>query len=451
MARNLNEARIQDRTARARLTQRDKPYWRLLSQGAHVGYFRGKMKGSWCARYHCPIRGDYVRAVIGEADDHREADGIDILDFRQAADKALRWIELQRGASEAASDPDITIAAAVDTYIARRDARHASRAGRQVRSDAAYKLTRYVLQDGKLPRIKLSALTEADLRAWQIRMNRRKPASIQRIVNDFKAALNAAFQTHRKALPADLPTVIRFGLKIDAPEVLTTAARDNQILGDDQVRALVAAALALDEDFGRLVVLLAATGARFSQIARMTVGDVQTGQGRLMIPQSFKGRKRTLAYIRMPVGADTLAAIAPVATGRARSAPLLEHWRHRQVGPLQWERVDRCPWASPSAMLRPFQQAVDAAGLPASTIPYALRHSAIVRGLRAGLPIRLVAALHDTSVAMIERHYSRWITEGLDELVACAVVPIVPGFARAARSSISAAGNDARERARESR
>jgi hypothetical protein len=48
-----------------------------------------------------------------------------------------------------------------------------------------------------------------------------------------------------------------------------------------------------------------------------------------------------------------------------------------------------------------------------------------VRGLRAGLPIRLAATLHDTSVAMIERHYSRWITEGLDELVARAVVPIV--------------------------
>ena len=49
-------------------------------------------------------------------------------------------------------------------------------------------------------------------------------------------------------------------------------------------------------------------------------------------------------------------------------------------------------------------------------IPYALRHSSIVRGIRAGLPIRLVAAVHDTSVQMIERHYSRWIVDGLDEL-----------------------------------
>jgi len=57
-------------------------------------------------------------------------------------------------------------------------------------------------------------------------------------------------------------------------------------------------------------------------------------------------------------------------------------------------------------MIRDWRRAAEAAGLPAAIIPYALRHSSIVRGLRAGLPIRLVAALHDTSVAMIERHYT---------------------------------------------
>ncbi|ATY31091.1 tyrosine-type recombinase/integrase [Sphingomonas psychrotolerans] len=427
MARTLGETRIQDRTARSRLAHRDKPYWRMLSEGAHVGYFRGRVKGSWSARYHCPIRAEYVRAIIGEADDHREADGITILNYKQAVEKALRWIEMQsRGGGPATeSSPDMTIAEAVTAYIAVRDARRSSRAGREVKSDASSNLTKFVLEDRRLPAMKLSVLSEADLRAWQLRIKRRKPSSIQRVVNDFKAALNAAFVEHRKVLPADLPTVIKFGLKVDAPEVLTAAARDNQILTDDEVRAVVTAAMAIDEDFGRLVVLLAATGARFSQIARMTVGDVQAGQGRLMVPQSFKGRKRVLAHIRTPVGADTLAVLAPAVEGRPLSAPLLEHWRHRQVGPMQWERVDRGPWASSSAMLRPFQRAVEEAGLPLSTIPYALRHSSIVRGLRAGLPIRLVAALHDTSVAMIERHYSRYITEGLDELVARAVVPIV--------------------------
>jgi hypothetical protein len=42
-------------------------------------------------------------------------------------------------------------------------------------------------------------------------------------------------------------------------------------------------------------------------------------------------------------------------------------------------------------------------------IPYALRHSSIVRAIRANLPIRPVAALHDTSVEMTEQHYAKWI------------------------------------------
>ena len=50
----------------------------------------------------------------------------------------------------------------------------------------------------------------------------------------------------------------------------------------------------------------------------------------------------------------------------------------------------------------------------------------IVRGIRAGLPLRLVAALHDTSTTMIERHYSKWITSGLEEMVRAAIVPLAP-------------------------
>jgi len=46
-------------------------------------------------------------------------------------------------------------------------------------------------------------------------------------------------------------------------------------------------------------------------------------------------------------------------------------------------------------------------------IPYALRHSSIVRGLRKGLPIQQVAKLHNTSVKMIERHYAKYIATAL--------------------------------------
>ncbi len=92
---------------------------------------------------------------------------------------------------------------------------------------------------------------------------------------------------------------------------------------------------------------------------------------------------------------------------------------------MKWERYDRGVWKTPSEMTRDWNAIIKQIGLPAATIPYALRHSSIVRGLRVGLPIRLVAALHDTSVVMIERHYSRWIVDGLDEMAARAVVPLV--------------------------
>jgi integrase len=75
-------------------------------------------------------------------------------------------------------------------------------------------------------------------------------------------------------------------------------------------------------------------------------------------------------------------------------------------------------------MLRFWHKACAAIALE-GTVPYALRHSSIVRAIRNGLPIRLVAALHDTSVVMIERHYGRWIADGLEEIASRAVVPLL--------------------------
>ena len=47
---------------------------------------------------------------------------------------------------------------------------------------------------------------------------------------------------------------------------------------------------------------------------------------------------------------------------------------------------------------------------------YAFRHSSICRQLLANVPVRVVASVHDTSVAQIEAHYSKYITEHSDQL-----------------------------------
>lgn len=437
MARVFADLRLQDRSARSRLRVRRNPYWRMVCEGQHLGYYKGARGGTWIARYRPPgTPGNGTKLALGVADDTGDANGDTLLNWKQALDKAMHWFELQaKGGTETALNPDITVAQAVDAYLEMRNARRATQAGRAVLSDASSSLTRHVLEDARLARVTLAKLAEADLKAWQQRTLRRR-ATIQRIVNDLKAALNMAWSAHRRALPGDLPVVIRHGLTIEPHAVQRAHARDNQILPDDQIRRIVAAALALDDDFGRLVVLLAATGARFAQVRRMRVADVQAEQGRVMVPESFKGKKQAATYIRVQVGADTLGVLAPAIAGRPAGAPLLERWRHVQVKTAErrsaaqiWERGERGAWTTASEMSRLWRQVCDDAGLPPTTIPYALRHSSIVRGLRLGLPIRLVAAIHDTSVAMIERHYSRWITEGLDELAARAVVPLIAAAA----------------------
>ena len=53
---------------------------------------------------------------------------------------------------------------------------------------------------------------------------------------------------------------------------------------------------------------------------------------------------------------------------------------------------------------------------------YALRHSNIVRQILGGVPLRVVAVNHDTSVGMLERTYSRYIGDHADALARVALL-----------------------------
>ena len=89
-------------------------------------------------------------------------------------------------------------------------------------------------------------------------------------------------------------------------------------------------------------------------------------------------------------------------------------------------RPNGTPWQRTNHAY-PFRLVAKACGQdPAEVTIYALRHSSIVRQLLAGVPVRIVAAGHDTSVAMIERNYSRYITDHADALVRSAMLNLAP-------------------------
>ena len=93
-------------------------------------------------------------------------------------------------------------------------------------------------------------------------------------------------------------------------------ARETQVLTDaEDVRRLIDAAGRLipkmvGAAISQLILVLAATGARFSQIIQMLVADVQAS--RLMVPVSNKGRGvKYTTRIAVRVGEDAFALLGP--------------------------------------------------------------------------------------------------------------------------------------------
>lgn len=300
MSRTLRESPITTRSARASLPVG--LYWRSIDPDIHLGYRKAKRGGTWLVRWRAGT--GYIQKSLGTADD---AIRVGTIDFHSATKIARQTVETARDEAKfVAEGPPITVRVVVSAYIADRDAICHRRMGRRVRSDASQRLSRYILGQAKrgkqnaisaspLSDKPLHQLTDVDLREWRTSLPETlKATSVQRLTNDLKAALNSGYEANRNRLPPTLPATIKRGLKANRKQVEPVeVARDNQILTDRQVARLVNAARDVDAehnwhgDLFRLIVVLAASGARFSQIARMRVADCQPG--RLLIPVSHKG------------------------------------------------------------------------------------------------------------------------------------------------------------------
>ncbi|KQP60102.1 integrase [Methylobacterium sp. Leaf111] len=417
---------IDSAAKRAKLLPNKNPYWQGVSGGrggVSLGYRRSaRGPGSWVAKI--VLDGKRVEERLGAADDAgAESESIS---FPAAVTASLAWARAQIArigseGQEAGAATAPTVRTAVEAYIA-------DRAKRQSKGDigTAGRLRKHVLADERFAALEMSKLTARAIQAWRERFTKDyAQTSVNRLLNDLRAALNAAIDANRQAIPATVAAEVRSGTKALSAD----ANARKQVLPDAAIRKLIEAAFDIDStgDFGRLILVMAATGARFSQVERLTVSDVQAARCRIMVPPSRKGRAaKKPTPIAVPVGADVIDRLQPVISNRRGDEPLLLRWISKQVGPVEWERVERRPWGSSFVPARQWAKARDVAGLPADTVMLCLRHSSIVRALSVNVPVRLVAALHDTSVGMIEQHYSAYIVDATEELARRAVTPLAP-------------------------
>ena len=117
MPRAVKDAKLDSRTARAKLAPRGKPYWRALDHELHLGYRKSAQFGRWVARRYVGQQ-QYLTATIGTADDNIGADGVAVLDWRQAQDKAREWrATAERAAAGIEAAAPLTIADVVNEYL----------------------------------------------------------------------------------------------------------------------------------------------------------------------------------------------------------------------------------------------------------------------------------------------------------------------------------------------
>ena len=391
-------------TARAKLAPRKPSYFVRIAPHIALGYRRNASGfGAWSVRFADGSASGWLKK-FGTADDLEPADNKHVFNYDQALVQARK---LARGeanadtATGATGFAPITLGEALDAYEVDLKARGGS------------------IYNASSPRGHLApqllakpvALLDAkELRKWRDGLldKNLQPSSVVRYCKSLRTALNLAASHDKRIQNAD---AWEAGLET-LPDA--TVAR-NVILGDRDVSRLVAASYAHDAKLGLYVDVLATTGARPSQAARLLVEDLHGGaKPRLTMPKSAKGGSKNRAArkrerLSLPITPALAAKLKQAAKGRPDDAPLL-----LQDNGLSWGGSD--DYREDIAGI------VKALKLDAKATLYALRHSSIVRALLRGLPIRLVAASHDTSVQQVETTYSKYITDHSDDISRAALL-----------------------------
>jgi integrase len=396
MARKLRHV-LESATARLKLAPRPKPYaGPAVGRGIKLLYRRLKRNGSWIVKAtDGKSPGTYWTKAFAEADDFEASDGKRVLSFHEATEVAKK---IARGSDETASNAPITLGGALDDYKADLLSRGAK----------AYNAEHPRIH---LPQVLLAKsvqlLDSKELMRWRNGLlDKIKPSTVNRVCKSLCAALEQAAQHDKKRIQN------HDAWKIGLAGLPDTHEARNVVISDTKVSALVAGAYDRDAKLGLLIDVLAVTGTRPSQAVRLRVEDVQDHptKPKLMMPKSGKGGGRNRMQGKserfpVPITAQLAAKLRAAAKGRPGDVPLLL-------------RSDGTPWhPDPNQNYRQdFREIVKAIGLdPDQITPYALRHSSIVRMLLRRVPIRLTASLHNTSVEVIERTYSKYITEHADD------------------------------------
>jgi integrase len=395
MARTIRDATLETRAARSRLKPRGKPYYKSLEPGLHLGYRKPVSgAGKWVLRHYAGGAA-YDVETVATADDFSDADGVAILDFRQAQAVA-RGRMVERARSAAGISGPWTVADAMNAYLdflegegrsphAIRDARcrdllhiRPKLGGDELVSLTAERLRRWRNDLAKQPRRVRTRKGETQKHrevANTEDARRARRASANRTWTTLRAALNHAFEEG----------------KVDS-DIAWRKVKPFQGVGAARVRYLTIAEAkrlinASEPDFRLLVQAALMTGARYGALTQLTVADFNPDAGTVAIRTSRKGK-----------------AYHVVLTGEGRKF-FRQLCAGRTGNEVMLRRADGARWGM-SHQLRPIAAASKRAKISPPVNFHCLRHTWASHAVMNGVPLMVVAKnLGHVDTRMVEKHY----------------------------------------------
>ena len=391
MGRTVREAKLETRSSRLRLASRSEPYWRVIHEGAHLGYYRGSRSGKWVARFRmagAATKG-YVKVTLGEADDVADADGVRFLDFRQAQDRARSWFsDVASGDHKGGS---LTVADILDEYM--ETFRGKSVTATRSRVDATIKpelghvlvseLTSKLIADWHGKRASSPARLRTSKRADEPNLRpiageediRRRRSTANRDLTVLKAALNRA-ALHRQGLPVDAWRNVKPFPKVDGAKL--------RYLSDDEARRLVNA---MSTEFRPLVQAALLTGARYGELRAARVSDFDAQAGVLRLVETKSGSPR-VAYLEE----EGVRLFERTCAGKRGDQEI-------------FQRPGGGKWGA-SEQARPIEAACKRAGIARATF-HDLRRTYGARLALKGVPMAVIAeALGHADERITRKHYA---------------------------------------------
>jgi integrase len=403
MARTVRDAKLDSRNARDKLAPRAKPYFKMLIPGVlHLGYRRrrkGKAaQGRWLVRRYIGLDtagvGRYREKDLGLADDFLDADGAKILDYTQAQHRALEWKPDDDAGQPAPSGP-LNVRDAIGRYLTALEHNGRPTGDARLRADlhilpslgselvetlTTERLRRWLANIAKLPprlRQKLDATAPRyKLVPEDDETRRRRRSTANRVLTILKAALNYSFDEGLVGSNHAWGRRLKPFRQVDAARTRFLTIAEAQRLAN-----------ASDFDFRNLVMAALHTGARFGELARLTVADFSVDAGTVAIWQSKSGKAR-----QVHLTDEGAAFFNQLTSGRAGAEVML-----RKADGTAWKK---------SEPARRMVAAVERAKISPSISFHGLRHTYASLAVMAGVPLHVLARnLGHVDDRMVQKHY----------------------------------------------